>query len=104
MLRKYYEDNNRVPELNEIESVLADVTADQIATHFDSYFGYLEAALTGQYDQGMFRVLCLNYAQHYYQQNHISPSLRAISLGNQHNGLLACSEAEIEFLLGNENE
>jgi len=54
VLRRYYEDNNRIPELNEIESVLADVTADQIATHFDSYFGYLEAALTGQYDQGMF--------------------------------------------------
>lgn len=104
VLRRYYEDNNSIPELNEIESVLTDVTADQIATHFDSYFGYLEAALTGQYDQGMFRALCLNYAQHYYQQNHICPSFRAISLAKQHNGLLACSEVEVRFLLGSESE
>ena len=104
VLRMYYEDNNRIPELNEIEDVLTEVAADQIATHFDSYFGYLEAALAGQYDQGEFRALCLNYAQHYYQQNHICPSFRAISLSNQHNGLLACSEAEVRFLLGNESE
>ena len=103
-LQKYYEDNSRIPELNEIESVLTDVTADQIATHFDSYFGYLEAALTEQYDQGMFRALCDDYARNFYQQNHICPSLRAISLANQHNGLLACSEAEVGFLLGNESE
>lgn len=104
VLRRYYEDNNRIPELNEIESVLADVTSDQIATHFDSYFGYLEAALTGQYDQGVFRALCLNYAQHFYQQNCICPSFRAISLAKQYNGLLACTEAEVEFLLGDKSE
>lgn len=104
VLRRYYEDNNRIPELNEIENVLTDVTVDQIATHFDSYFGYLEAALTGQYDQEMFRKLCLDYAQHFYRQNHVSPSFRAISLANKHNGLIACSEIEIQFLLGNENE
>lgn len=102
VLRRYYEDNSRIPELNEIESILTDVTADQVATHFDSYFGYLEAALTGQYDQGVFRASCLDYAQHFYQQNRICPSFRAISLANQHNGLLACSEVEVRFLLGNE--
>jgi type I site-specific restriction endonuclease len=104
VLQKYHENNNRVPALNEIESVLLDVTEDQIATHFDSYFGYLEAALTGQYDQEEFRTLCLEYAQHFYQQNRICPSYRAISLSNQHNGLLACSEIEVRFLLGNESE
>ncbi len=104
VLRRYYEDNNHIPKLNEIESISTDVTADQIATHFDSYFGYLEAALIGQYDQGMFRKICLDYAQNFYQKNRICPSFRAISLAKQHNGLLACSEAEVEFLLGNESE
>lgn len=103
VLRRYYEENNRIPNLNEIESVLADVTADQIATHFDSYFGYLESALTGQYDQGVFRALCLEYAQNFYQQNRICPSYRAISLANQHNGLLTCTELEIKYLLGDES-
>lgn len=104
VLRRYYEDYNRIPALNEVESVLADITADQIATHFDSYFGYLEAALTGQYDQHFFRNLCLDYAQRFYQQNNIYPTFRAISLANQYNGLLACSELEVRFLLGSENE
>lgn len=103
VLRRYYEENNRIPELNEIENALIDVTADQIATHFDSYFGYLESALTGQYDQGVFRALCLDYARNFYQQNRICPSYRAISLAKQHNGLLTCTEAEINFLLGDES-
>ena len=104
VLRKYYEDYNNIPALNEMENVLTDITADQIATHFDSYFGYLDAALTGQYDQKFFRNLCLDYATQFYQQTNICPTFRAISLANQYNGLLACSESEIKFLLGNEGE
>lgn len=104
VLRKYFENYDNIPALSEIESVLTDITVDQIATHFDSYFGYLEAALTGQYEQDQFRTLCLEYAQHFYQQNHICPSFRAISLANQYNGLLACSEPEVKFLLGGETE
>lgn len=104
VLRRYYEDYNKIPELNDVESFLADITADQIATHFDSYFGYLEAALTGQYDQSFFRNLCLDYALWFYQKNNISPTFRAISLANQYNGLLACSEPEVKFLLGSESE
>jgi superfamily II DNA or RNA helicase len=103
-LQRYYEDYDKIPELNEIGSVLTDISVDQIATHFDSYFGYLEAALTGQYEQSLFRTLCLDYAQNFYAQNHICPSFRAISLANQHNGLLACSEPEVKFLLGSEIE
>ena len=104
VLRRYYENYNNVPALNEVERVLTDITADQIATHFDSYFGYLEAALTGQYDQIFFRNLCLEYALKFYQQNNICPTFRAVSLANQYNGLLACSESEVKFLLGNECE
>lgn len=104
VLRRYYEDYGNIPALNEVENVLPDLTSDQIATHFDSYFGYLEAALTGQYDQSFFRNLCLDYALRFYQQNNICPTFRAISLANQYNGLLACSEPEIKFFLGSENE
>jgi superfamily II DNA or RNA helicase len=104
VLQRYYDDYNKIPALNEIESVLTDITVDQIATHFDSYFGYLEAALTEQYDQCLFRTLCLDYAQKFYQENHICPTFRAISLANQYNGLLACSEQEVKFLLGIESE
>jgi superfamily II DNA or RNA helicase len=103
-LQRYYEDYDKIPKLNEIGSVLTDISVDQIATHFDSYFGYLEAALTGQYEQSLFRTLCLDYAKNFYAQNHICPSFRAISLANQYNGLLACSEPEVKFLLGSETE
>ena len=104
VLRIYYENYNKIPELDKVESVLSDITTDQIATHFDSYFGYLEAALTGQYDQSFFRNLCLDYALWFYQKNNIFPTFRAISLANQYNGLLACSEPEVKFLLGNESK
>lgn len=104
VLRKYFENYDKIPVLSEIESVLTDITVDQIATHFDSYFGYLEAALTGQYDQSFFRNLCLDYSQRFYLQNNICPTFRAISLANQYNGLLACSEPEVKFLLGSESE
>jgi hypothetical protein len=103
-LRKYYENYNNLPPVDKLEKVLPDITADQIATHFDSYFGYLEAALTGQYDQSFFRTLCLDYALAFYQQNNICPTFRAISLANQYNGLLAYSEPEVKFLLGSESE
>ena len=104
VLQRYYDDYEKIPALNEVESVLTDMTADQIATHFDSYFGYLEAALSEQYEQSFFKTLCLDYTEKFYQENHICPSFRAISLANQHNGLLACSEPEVKFLLGSERE
>ena len=104
VLRRFYEDYNNIPALDKVESSLVDITADQIATHFDSYFGYLEAALTGQYDQSFFRNRCLDYALEFYQQTNICPTFRAISLANQCNGLLACSEPEVKFLLGSESE
>lgn len=104
VLQRFYENYEKIPALNEVESLLMDITADQIATHFDSYFGYLEAALSEQYDQNSFKKLCFDYAEKFYQENHIFPSFRAISLANQHNGLLACSELEVKFFLHSEEE
>lgn len=102
-LQDYYSEYENIPELCDIEKVLKDITADQIATHFDSYFGYLESALLGQYDQSIFRNICLDYAIDFYKKNEIIPSYRAISLANQFNGLVACSETDIKYLLGSES-
>lgn len=104
LLQQYFYENSKIPPLNEIENVLTDVSLDQISTHFDSYLGYLEATLSGQYDQSIFRKLCLDYAQNYYEINHILPTFRAISLANQFKGLLACSEPEVKYLLGSESD
>ncbi len=104
VLQNYYNEHNKIPELKGIDNVLMDVTTDQIATHFNSYFGYLEAALTGQYEKNFFRSLCLDYVTNFYQKNHIIPTFRAISLANQYNGLIACSEIEVSVLLGSEFE
>lgn len=103
-LQQYFNDYNNIPDFNKLEKVLPDITADQIATHFDSYLGYLEAALTGQYEQSLFRALCLEYVKKFYQENQLIPTFRAISLANQHNGLVAYSEVEVRFLLGSETE
>ncbi len=103
-LQNYYANHKKIPELNQLENILPDITADQIATHFDSYFGYLEATLTGQYDQAVFRTLCIDYARDFYQKHHIYPTFKAISLSNKYKSLPACSEPEVKFLLGSEAE
>lgn len=104
VLRTFCEDNNRVPALSEIESALPDVTADQISTHFDSYLGYLESSITGQFEMDVFRKLCMEYVQDFYNKNGICPTIRAISLANQSNGLVACTESEVQRLLGDEDD
>ncbi|EXF91105.1 restriction endonuclease [Pseudomonas fluorescens HK44] len=43
-LRRYYEVTGRVPLIEALESSLDDLSVDQVATHFDSYQGFLLAA------------------------------------------------------------
>jgi superfamily II DNA or RNA helicase len=99
-LRMFWETNKRIPKLETISEELLGLSPDQIATLFDSYYGYLEASIPGLYDKEDFRNCCRQYMEEFYQQHGIVPSHKAISLAYQSNNLLACSEKEVKDLLG----
>lgn len=104
ILSNYWNANKEIPDLKELEQKLEGITYDQIATHFDSYFGYLEAAIHGEHDKERFRLICLQYAEDFYKKHLICPSFRAISVANQFNRLLVCTEQEIIELIGDEKQ
>ena len=49
-IRSYREKYAAIPAIDELEDVLEDVSSDQVATHFDSYFGYLTAAFNTNFN------------------------------------------------------
>lgn len=100
ILSDYWNANEEIPHLKELEQKLEGVTYDQIATHFDSYFGYLQAAISSEIDKDKFRLICLQYAEDFYEKHQICPSFRAISMANQYNRLLICTEKEVMELIG----
>ena len=104
ILKDYWNTYNEIPNLKEIEKKLDGITYDQIATHFDSYFGYLNSAIPFEFNKEIFKSTCLRYAVDFYKKNNICPSLKAISNANQYNRLLLCTEQEILGLVGNENQ
>jgi len=104
ILRNYWEKYENIPQLHELEKELDGMSYDQISTLFDSYYGYIEAALSGQYNLINFREKVLDWAKSFYRQHHISPTIRAISLSYQYNRLLACTEDEIRIIIGSEKQ
>lgn len=100
-IRRYVEINAKFPEIFNIENNLSDVTCDQIATHFDSYYRFLEVAVPDALDKEEFSNICLRYATEYFQKYKLFPSIKAISLSNKHNNLVMFSEADVIDLIGN---
>ncbi|MDM8558602.1 DEAD/DEAH box helicase family protein [Candidatus Parabeggiatoa sp. HSG14] len=104
ILRSYWEKHEDIPQLQELEKELDGISYDQISTLFDSYYGYIEVALSGQYDVISFRDKFLDWAKSFYRQNSIPPTIKAIGLSNQYNRLLVCTEDEIRIIIGNEKQ
>lgn len=50
-IRAFRKEANYVPAIEELESSLPDVSLDQIATHFGSYYSFLLAAFDQDIDQ-----------------------------------------------------
>ena len=99
-IRGYVETHGEFPEIFNIENNLSDVTCDQIATHFDSYYRFLEVAVPNMVDKEKFINICLDYANEYFKKYKFFPSIKAISLANKHNNLVMFSEADISDLVG----
>jgi superfamily II DNA or RNA helicase len=86
-LRRYRNTTGNVPSIEALESSLEDLSLDQIATHFDSYQGYLQAAFGWDVDtSAISSAVTLAYA--IYQNKHgLEPSPKALSLDFQYKTL-----------------
>jgi type I site-specific restriction endonuclease len=98
-LRQYWNALERVPSIETLEQDLPDITYDQVATHFNSYLGYMRAALGDDFDTATVRTFCQQCRRDYRQANGCGPSARAISLAGRCQGLPLCTEAEVRSLL-----
>lgn len=98
-LRFYKEKNERIPLISEVKDSLVNVSYDQIATHFGSYYSYLMAAFGDDIDQQTMVDRLKEFMKIFYSKNNIMPSLRTISLNFMEEQLYEFSEKEIQLLL-----
>jgi superfamily II DNA or RNA helicase len=86
-LRRYRNTTGNVPSIEALESSLEDLSLDQIATHFDSYQGYLHAAFGWNVDSSAISN-AVTQAYAIYQNKHgLEPSPKALSLDFQYKTL-----------------
>ncbi|MDP2828797.1 MAG: DEAD/DEAH box helicase family protein [Sulfuricellaceae bacterium] len=102
-MRNYAERSNRIPQLNEIEELLPNISCDQVSTHFDSYYRYLQAAVPFILDKLACAQRLNNYIYEYTNKNNVNPSVKAISLAFKHNSLIEFAELDVIELVGKIN-
>ncbi|MFJ2364810.1 DEAD/DEAH box helicase family protein [Pseudomonas sp. NPDC087697] len=98
-LRRYQNVTGTVPSIEALESSLEDLSLDQVATHFDSYNGYLQAAFGWDINAA---AITSEVAQSYriYQDKHgVAPSPKALSLEFQYKALPWFTTAETARLI-----
>ena len=86
--------------MSEIENYLNDVTCDQIATHFDSYYRYLNAAVPLAGSVVKYINSINSYISDYVANNGVPPSLRAISLAFKYKSLNMFNGQDLRELIG----
>ena len=67
-LQIHIENTGTVPSINEIEDKLVDVSCDQISTHFDSYFRYIQTAAPDRCDIPFTKNKITSYINNYTQE------------------------------------
>ena len=79
-LRAYYEEHNKIPNIEDIDEKLIDISSEQINTLFNSYYTYCELALpyNKQDFSEYFKEKFLNYCEDFYKENAIVPSFKTI--------------------------
>ncbi len=99
-LRSYYRKWTAVPELSQLEDQLGDVSVDQIATYFDSYFGYISAAIGSPADISRAIEKLKRKRSAYIKQHGVEPTSKALSLTLGYGVLPYFTESEINHFLG----
>lgn len=102
-IREYKEKNQEIPLISELENKLVDVSLDQIATHFGSYYSYLLAAFGDGFGHYSLVDKLVSFVHTFCRDYKIAPSLRAIAFHFMEEQLYEFSEKEIQTLLPNLN-
>jgi superfamily II DNA or RNA helicase len=103
-LREFREHNGYIPPIDELEGMLPEISLDQIATHFDSYYGYLDAAFYSDFDKNTLLRKAQTFIREYENRYGIIPSARAVMISFIYANLPEFSEREILPLLSNRDE
>lgn len=103
-LRSYFEISGDIPLISDLEKNLVNVSLDQIATHFGSYYSYLLAAFDDKFNRMPMVIKLTDFIKLYCKQYKIEPTLRAISHNFMEAQLYEFSEKEIKILLPNFNQ
>lgn len=98
-LRNYFKVNRDIPSISNLEKGLVNVSLDQIATHFGSYYNYLSVALNNSFNDEFMTIRLCNFVKLYCQQYKIAPTLRAVSHHFMEGQLYEFNEKEIKILL-----
>lgn len=86
-LRRYQNVTGNVPSIEALESSLEDLSVDQVATHFDSYQGYLQAAFGWDIDTAAINKEVARAYRGYQEKHGVPPSPKALSLEFQYKTL-----------------
>ena len=86
-LRRYSETTGSVPRIESLESSLDDISVDQVATHFDSYQGFLQAAFGWEADTTAITATVVEAYTTYVARHGLAPSPRALALQFQYKTL-----------------
>jgi superfamily II DNA or RNA helicase len=98
-LRRHQNITGTVPSIEALESSLEDLSVDQVATHFDSYQGYLQAAFGWDIDAAAISSEVVRSYRIYQEKHGVAPSPKALSLEFQYKTLPWFTTAEAARLI-----
>jgi superfamily II DNA or RNA helicase len=98
-LRRYQERNDAIPDICQFTESIEDISLDQIATHFGSYYSYLVAAFDQDIDLQPMVIKLQEFVAEFREKSRIKPSLRAITNHFSHQHLYEFTEREVNLLL-----
>lgn len=98
-LRRYQERNDAIPDICQFTESIEDISLDQIATHFGSYYSYLVAAFDLDIDLQPMVIKLQEFVAEFREKSRIKPSLRAITNHFSHQHLYEFTEREVNLLL-----
>lgn len=98
-IRTLKEKTNNIPVIEDLERCLPDVSLDQIATHFGSYYNFLLAAFGQDFDCKAMVERIRKFVADFSVEQKVSPSFRAITYNFMHHQLFEFTEREIKHFL-----
>lgn len=98
-LRRYQRVKGVIPSIEELEISLVELSVDQVATHFDSYHGYLQAAFGWDIDIADISSKVIHSYKVHLDKHGVAPSPKALSLEFQYKSLSWFTTAEVAVLV-----